>query len=316
MKLKLKLVLLAVLAIVMVIVFLFGQMGSNWTYILSRRLVKVAAMVLTAVAIGVSTVVFQTITNNRILTPSIIGLDSLYLLLQTIIIFIYGSTSLTFAHKQLNFLLSLTLMMLFSLLLSSYLFRRERQDLYRLLLIGIVLGTFFGSLSTFMQVLLDPNEFLNLQGRMFASLNQVNGDVLVLSLIVMGGLIGYGLRLVKYLDVLALGREQAINLGLDYYGMVKRWLIIISMLVSVATALVGPITFLGLLVANVTYQVLKTYRHVALLWGVIWISIIALVGGQLVVERVFAFATPLSVIINFVGGAYFLYLLIKERTVW
>jgi len=300
----------------MVIVFLFGQMGSNWSYILSRRLVKVAAMVLTAVAIGVSTVVFQTITNNRILTPSIIGLDSLYLLLQTIIIFIYGSTSLTFAHKQLNFLLSLTLMMLFSLLLSSYLFRRERQDLYRLLLIGIVLGTFFGSLSTFMQVLLDPNEFLNLQGRMFASLNQVNGDVLVLSLIVMGGLIGYGLRLVKYLDVLALGREQAINLGLDYYGVVKRWLMIISLLVSVATALVGPITFLGLLVANVTYQVLKTYRHVALLWGVIWISIIALVGGQLVVERVFAFATPLSVIINFVGGAYFLYLLIKERTVW
>lgn len=316
MKPKSKLVLLAVLAIVMVIVFLFGQMGSNWTYILSRRLMKVAAMVLTAVAIGVSTVVFQTITNNRILTPSIIGLDSLYLLLQTIIIFIYGSTSLTFAHKQLNFLLSLTLMMLFSLLLSSYLFRRERQDLYRLLLIGIVLGTFFGSLSTFMQVLLDPNEFLNLQGRMFASLNQVNGDVLVLSLIVMGGLIGYGLRLVKYLDVLALGREQAINLGLDYYGVVKRWLMIISLLVSVATALVGPITFLGLLVANVTYQVLKTYRHVALLWGVIWISIIALVGGQLVVERVFAFATPLSVIINFVGGAYFLYLLIKERTVW
>ncbi|MFO7248296.1 MAG: iron chelate uptake ABC transporter family permease subunit [Bacillota bacterium] len=316
MKPKSKLVLLAVLAIVMVIVFLFGQMGSNWSYILSRRLVKVAAMVLTAVAIGVSTVVFQTITNNRILTPSIIGLDSLYLLLQTIIIFIYGSTSLTFAHKQLNFLLSLTLMMLFSLLLSSYLFRRERQDLYRLLLIGIVLGTFFGSLSTFMQVLLDPNEFLNLQGRMFASLNQVNGDVLVLSLIVMGGLIGYGLRLVKYLDVLALGREQAINLGLDYYGVVKRWLMIISLLVSVATALVGPITFLGLLVANVTYQVLKTYRHVALLWGVIWISIIALVGGQLVVERVFAFATPLSVIINFVGGAYFLYLLIKERTVW
>ncbi|GAB6936299.1 petrobactin ABC transporter permease YclO [Calditerricola yamamurae] len=316
MKPKSKLVLLAVLAIVMVIVFLFGQMGSNWTYILSRRLVKVAAMVLTAVAIGVSTVVFQTITNNRILTPSIIGLDSLYLLLQTIIIFIYGSTSLTFAHKQLNFFLSLTLMMLFSLLLSSYLFRLERQDLYRLLLIGIVLGTFFGSLSTFMQVLLDPNEFLNLQGRMFASLNQVNGDVLVLSLIVMGGLIGYGLRLVKYLDVLALGREQAINLGLDYYGLVKRWLMIISLLVSVATALVGPITFLGLLVANVTYQVLKTYRHVALLWGVIWISIIALVGGQLVVERVFAFATPLSVIINFVGGAYFLYLLIKERTVW
>lgn len=316
MKPERKLVLLTVLALGMVLVFLFEDIGSNWGYILPRRLVKVAAMVLTAVAIGVSTIAFQTITNNRILTPSVIGLDSLYLLLQTAVVFVYGSTSPAFSYKQVNYLLCLFLMVLFSLLLHHYLFRREQQDIYRLLLIGVVLGTFFGSLSTIMQVLLDPNEFLTLQGRLFASVNRVNQDVLGLSVAVLAAAMGYAWPLVKYLDVIALGRDHAINLGIDYHRIVKRWLMIISMLVSVATALVGPLTFFGLIVANVTHQVLKVYQHATLLWGVVWISIIALVGGQWVVERVFEFATPLSVIINFVGGAYFLYLLFKERTVW
>ena len=50
-------------------------------------------MAITGVAIAYSTVIFQTITHNRILTPSIMGLDSLYLLVQTVVIFFLGSKS-------------------------------------------------------------------------------------------------------------------------------------------------------------------------------------------------------------------------------
>ncbi|GEN32931.1 hypothetical protein ADA01nite_03910 [Aneurinibacillus danicus] len=126
----------------------------------------------------------------------------------------------------------------------------------------------------------------------------------------------YFLRFAKYLDVLSLGREQAINLGIDYDHVVKRLLIIIAILISIATALVGPITFLGLLVANVAYEFLKTYKHKYLIVGSIFISIIALLGGQLIVERVFTFSTTLSVIINFIGGVYFIYLLLRENKSW
>ncbi|OBZ13715.1 iron chelate uptake ABC transporter family permease subunit [Bacillus sp. FJAT-26390] len=310
---KLKLSLLAVLAVALIAVFLFIHLGPNWDYALPRRLKKVLAIVITGGAIAYSTMIFQTITNNRILTPSIIGLDSLYMLIQTFVVFAFGSMSLPSTNKHLNFFISVALMIAFVAVLYKLLFKKEGRNLYFLLLIGLVLGTLFGSMSTFMQVLIDPNEFLIVQGKMFASFNNVNTDLLVISIIIIALIAIYATRLSKYLDVMSLGKEHAVNLGIPYDYVVKRMLVIVAILIAVSTALVGPITFLGLLVVNVAYPFMRTYRHSYLIPGAMLISIIALVGGQLIVERVFSFETTISVIINFVGGAYFLYLLLREK---
>ncbi|WP_088036497.1 iron chelate uptake ABC transporter family permease subunit [Evansella clarkii] len=311
---RIKITLLAVFSVVLIAVFMFTNLGTNLSYILPRRGMIVLAIVLTGATIAFSTIIFQTITNNRILTPSILGLDSLYLLIQTVIIFSFGSTSLTAADKNINFFLSVGIMVLFAGVFFKLLFRGQgARNIYFLLLVGIILGTFFGSLSTFMQVLIDPNEFMIIQDRMFASFNNVNTDILMVAIVMIVLVVIYFLRFVKYLDVLSLGKEQAVNLGVDYDYVVKRLLVIIAILVSISTALVGPITFLGLLVANVTYEFLKTFKHSQLIWGSILISIIALVGGQLIVDRVFTFSTTLSVIINFVGGVYFIYLLLRGK---
>lgn len=167
-----------------------------------------------------------------------------------------------------------------------------------------------------MQVLIDPNEFQIVQDKMFASFNNIKTDLLVLATVLILLVSLYFARFMKYLDVLALGRDQAVNLGVDYDYVVKRLLVVVAILISVATALVGPITFLGLLVVNVTYEFLKTFRHIYLIFGSIFIAIIALVGGQFIVERIFTFSTTLSVIINFIGGVYFIYLLLKENKSW
>jgi len=167
-----------------------------------------------------------------------------------------------------------------------------------------------------MQVLIDPNEFQIVQGKMFASVNNVRTELLVTSIIGILLVLAYVYKELKLLDVLSLGREEAINLGVDYDKVVKKLLIVIAILVSISTALVGPITFLGLLVVNVARECLRTYRHKYLIAGSIFISIIALVGGQLIVERLFEFNTTLSVIVNFVGGVYFIYLLLKESKAW
>jgi len=161
-------------------------------------------------------------------------------------------------------------------------------------------------------VLIDPNEFQIVQDRMFASFNNVNGDLVWLSLFVIGMVIFIGWRSIPYLDVLSLGRETAINLGVSYDKIVKQMLVISAVLISVSTALVGPITFFGLIVANLSYQFFKTYKHSILISGAALMSVIALVGGQWVVERIFTFSTTLSVIINFIGGVYFIYLLLRE----
>lgn len=309
---RIKLLILSIAAITLISIFLFYQTGGNWDYILPRRITKILAIVLTGYSIAVSTVIFQTITNNRILTPSILGLDSLYLLVQTVIIFVLGSMNAAVMNPNINFILSIVFMVLFTSILYKILFKKEgNNNIYFLLLVGLIFGTFFQSISSFMQVLIDPNEFLIVQDKMFASFNNVQVELLVFAGVLVIFLSLYLFRFFKYLDVLGLGRDEAVNLGVPYDRVVKQLLIIVAIFISISTALVGPITFLGLLVVNIAYEMFKTYKHSYLLVGSSLISIVVLVGGLLLVERLFTFSTTLSVIINFIGGTYFLYLLLK-----
>ncbi len=187
------------------------------------------------------------------------------------------------------------------------------KNIFTLLLVGVVCGTLFESLTTFMQVLIDPVEFQVVQDKMQASFNNVNTDLLFISSIVIIICMGYVYDYLKILDVMSLGREQAINLGVDYDRVMKKMLVVIVLLTSVATALVGPITFLGLLVVNISRQLISSYKHSMLGISTILISVIALIGGQLLVEQLMDFGVSVSVIINFIGGIYFIYLVMKER---
>ncbi|WP_182014041.1 iron chelate uptake ABC transporter family permease subunit [Bacillus licheniformis] len=310
---KQKMLVLIVIAAVCIGLFLFYGLPSVWEYALPRRFAKVFAIIIVGTAIAYSSMIFQTITNNRILTPSILGLDSLYVLLQTGIIFFFGAAKLADLGKNGNFLLSTGLMVCFSFVLFFLMFRRGGRHIFLLLLVGIVFGTLFRSLSSFMQMLIDPNEFQVVQNKMFASFNNLNTDILVLASLVILAILVYVWRFNPYFDVISLGRDQAVNLGIDYDRTVKKMLIVVAVLVSVSTALVGPITFLGLLVVNVAREVFKTYKHSVLIPGAVLFSIIALVGGQFIVEKLFGLTVTLVVIIDFIGGIYFIYLLLKER---
>lgn len=285
---------------------------ENYEYFLSKRISKLIAIILTASSIAFSSLIFQTITNNKILTPSVLGLDSLYILIQTVIVFILGQGSIFMNNPHVNFLVSVAFMILFSMLLFKLLLGRESNNIFFLLLTGIIFGTLFKSLSSYMQFIIDPNEFLVIQGNMFASFNNINTNILAICTIILIAVIAYVYSYSEVLDVISLGREEAINLGIDYDKVLKRMLFIVCLLVSVSTALAGPLTFLGLLVVNITYQFIKTYKHKYLMIGSMLISIVLLIGGQLVVEKVLNFNTTLSVIINFIGGVYFIYILLKE----
>ncbi len=313
---KKKIYFLSILLLILITLFLIiGLNSKNWQYALSRRIPKIIAIILTGSSIAFSSMIFQTITNNNILTPSVLGLDSLYMFFQTFIVFVFGSNNLAKIGNNFNFILSVIFMVIFSVILFKILFKKEGTDIFFLLLLGLVCGTFFQSLSSFMQVLIDPNEFSIVQNKMFASFNNVNTNILWLALVGIFLAIVYTYKNLNSLDVLSLGRDNAINLGVDYDGTIKKMLIVISILVSVSTALVGPITFLGLLVVNITREFFKTYKHKYLIIGSMLVSSIALVGGQLLAERVTNFSTPISVIINFAGGTYFIFLLLKESKI-
>ncbi|MDG2944821.1 iron chelate uptake ABC transporter family permease subunit, partial [Exercitatus varius] len=145
----------------------------------------------------------------------------------------------------------------------------------------------------------------------FASFNRINIHILWLAAAVLLAGVLITLRYLRYFDVLCLGRDAAINLGVPYQRLTKRLLILVAVLVSVSTALVGPLTFLGLLVMNLTFEFMPTHKHKILIPAAMLISVITLLVGQVLVSQVFTFNTTLSIIINFVGGVYFIYLLLR-----
>lgn len=312
---KNKKVLLISVVLIGIFSVLFLTYGVNFKFIdyaLSLRVPKLMAIFLTGFCIAVSSVIFQTIVNNNILTPSVLGLDSLYVLLQTTVVFMVGVDSILIRDKNLNFIVSVLGMIVLSFVLYKVLFEKNGNNIFFMLLVGMIFGTLFSSLSNFMQIMIDPNEFDALQSRINASFLTVNIDIIRISavMIVISVIAMY--KDFKYLDVMSLGKDQAINLGVDYDRLVKKLMIFIAILVSISTALVGPITFLGLLVVNLSRQLVTTYKHSYLILSAILISILTLIAGQFFVERIFSFTTTIATIINFVGGIYFIYLLLKE----
>ena len=305
----------ALIAVFSALFLIIGVSFEHFEYAMDQRIPKLIAIVITGFCIAFSSIVFQTITNNNILTPSVLGLDSLYILVQTIIIFLVGVDNTLITNKSNNFLLSVAVMVIASFILYKKLFEKANNNIFFLLLVGMVFGTLFKSLSTFMQVVIDPNEYSALQNNLYASFGNVNTNILFIAGIIIIALVPFIYDDIKSLDVISLGKEHAINLGVNYDKVVKKMMIVVAILVSVSTALVGPITFLGLLVTNVTKQIFRTYKHSYLICASILISILTLVSGQFLVERVFTFTTTISVIINFIGGVYFIYLLLKESRV-
>ncbi|MEM7445092.1 MAG: iron chelate uptake ABC transporter family permease subunit [Pseudomonadota bacterium] len=305
------LVILAIGAAASITAFMTIGANGQWGFVLPFRGTKVVAMVLVGFAIAVSTVLFQTITQNRILTPSIMGFDALYLLVQTSVVFFIGSSALVDVDPRFRFAAEVAIMLVFALLLYRFLFSGGLRGLHLLVLVGVVFGVLFRSLGNLMQRLIDPNEFAILQDRFFASFNRVDNDLLAISAILVLGVTAIGWRWRHRFDVLALGREVSISLGVDHQRAVTGVLILVTILVSVSTALVGPVTFFGLLVANLAYLMIPSHRHMLILPAAALLAVIALIGGQLVLERVFGLDTALSIIIEFIGGILFIVLLLR-----
>lgn len=304
------------IAITVVIAGLYLIIGIDFEifqYQFTSRLRKLILMILVGGAIAASVVIFQAITTNRLLTPSIMGLDAVYMFVKVLIVFVFGVQSVFVTNLYISFLISLIVMIGFSLLLFQGIFRIGNVSVYLILLVGIILGTFFRSITGFLELIINPEDFLAVQSAMFANFDASNTKLVTLCGVILIILIMITVYAIPYLDVLLLGRDQAINLGISYQTLTRILLILVAILVSISTALVGPITFLGLLTINLAHELMKTYQHKYILPATICISWISLFLAQAIVENFFEATTQVSIIIDLVGGSYFIYLLIKRR---
>ncbi|WP_245581271.1 iron chelate uptake ABC transporter family permease subunit [Propionicicella superfundia] len=290
----------------------FGSTGF-WR-IAELRATSLVIIVVVAFCQAIATVSFHTVTNNRIITPSIMGFESLYRLVQTSAVFFLGAAGIIAVQGVWQFVLQVALMVAFAAGLYGWLLSGKYANLQIMLLIGVILGGGLGALASFMQRLLTPTEFDLLTARLIGSIANADASYLAVS-VPLAAAAGATLWLgAGRLNVLGLGRDTAINLGADHRRQTIVVLLLVSVLMAVSTSLVGPMTFFGFLVAMIAYQLADTYDH-RLIFPVAWLTgFVVLAGAYFVLKNVFYAQGAVGVIIEIVGGSFFLaYILRKGR---
>jgi len=303
-----RLTFVAAAALMSCVAYMSIGLRGDMAFVLELRGLRLGAMLVVGVAVAVSTVVFQTISANRILTPSIMGLDALYILCQTALVFMLTGLGYSGIDPMIAFAGNAAIMIAMALLLFLPMLR-QRADLTMLLLVGVVLGVLFRSLTSMLARMIDPNEFAVLQGAVFASFASVQPDTLLVAGIITISGAGIAWRMRNVLDVVSLGADAATGLGVEWGKTVTALLILVSILVAASTALVGPLAFLGLLVSAIAVRVANSERHSVLLPTACGVSIIVLVGGQTTLQHLVGGVGTLSLIVEFAGGLVFLAML-------
>lgn len=298
---------------VLALVFVFLGSGLDVDYVIPKRIARLTAMLIGGVAIAWSSITFQTLTGNRILTPAIMGYEAVYLLLQALLVLFLGTYSTVLLGSTGNFLLSVLLMLAYSWCIHRGLLRDGKSDVYFLLLIGLVLTMVISTLAQFVQLKVSPGEFSVLLGFSQASFNRAQPQELIFSGLLVTAVCLVGLKTMATLDVLSLGRDQAMSLGVDYRRSVRLHLGLIAALVAISTSLLGPTAFMGVFVANITYALARTFRHRVTLALGSAIAVALFIAAQLLVEHVFNYKTTVGILINLVCGGYFLMLMVRSR---
>lgn len=304
---------LVTLAIIILILYVIWGDGLAYPLIMKLRMRKVIIFLLVGISSSVATIAFQCVVNSRFLTPGILGIEAFYRLIQTLLFFFGYSIFQTTLGPVAQFSLVVGVMVLCFWGLSRYSWHNISYDLHTILLIGMVLGMLFSSASTFFQVLMDPNEYDRLQMKLFPTFQNVDTTVLIFAILLLVPIFISLWRNRKTLEVLRMGNEQAVNLGIDTNKEIKKVFLQIVILSAISAALVGPMTFLGFTTANLAYLLFQTYRMDILLVATSLLGFIALLVGQFIVEQIFQFQTNASIIIEWFGGILFFSLLWKER---
>lgn len=301
--------------ILLALIFVFVGSGFDFNYVIPKRLIRLVTIILGGICVAISSIIFQTLVSNRILTPAIMGYEAVYLLWQALLLLIGGTYGLVLLGSNGNFMISLILMLLYSWLIQRYLLSKDGRDVYLLLLFGLVFSIVIGTLTQFVQLRISPGEFSVFQGLSYASFNRASPEILIYSYIAVCLVLIMGLRNIALLDVLALGREQSISLGIDHAHYLKFYLALIAILVAVSTSLIGPTAFMGVFIANMTYALVKKQKHKITLAVGCGIAIIVFLIAQILVEHFFNYKTTVSILVNLVCGIYFLTLMVRTRGV-
>jgi len=281
--------------------------------VIKRRQNAIIAMAIAAICQAVGSVLFQSVTSNRIITPSILGFEAIYSTVNTAIMYFLGISGFMAIGGKRFFIFQIILMVGICLLLFMGIFNKKDGNIELMLLIGVILGQGLRSIAAFMRRLLSPSEFDILQAKLFASVNNSDSQYFALSIGIIFVVVAAIFLNTNKINVISLGKDVATNLGLNHKKATFLSLIAVAILISISTALVGPMTFYGFLVATLTYELAKTYDHKYLLIMAILLAFVILSGSYFIMNHIFNANGVVSVLIELIGGIAFLMLIFKEE---
>lgn len=280
--------------------------------IAQSRITTVLVIAVVAAAHSFATVAFHTVTFNRIVTPSILGFEALYGLINTAAVFFLGAAGATVTRGIVSYFFQVVVMVAFATLLYSWLLGSRFTNVHTMLLVGVVMGAGLASLTTFMQRMLDPNEFDVLTARLMGNISNASTEYLPYAIPIVAVVAFWILARARRMDTLALGSSVATSLGLHHRRETIKVLVAVSILMAMTTSLVGPMTFLGFLVATLAYSIADTYSHRAILPIAFLLGFVLLTGAYFVLRHIFYAQGAVTIIVELIGGLVFLIVIMRK----
>lgn len=282
----------------------------HYTLLTEFRIPRLVMALIAGSGLAVCGLLLQTMLNNPLAGPSMLGLTSGSHLMVALAIMASGVLSGTLLDVSVT-VASAIGSLVFGVIILLIAGRLRSQ--VSLLLVGILLGTFVSALTSILLVKSDPSALKAFTLWSFGSLQQVSlGQLPFVTGVGMVG-IASTFFLVKPLNVLQLGERQATVLGVNIRR--TQWLIlaIVSLLTGLVTAFCGPIAFVGLIVPNVVRMLYKTTKHRTLLAGcILFGAILLLVCDILVVVLEDVLVLPINTITSLLGAPVAIVLLFKK----
>lgn len=274
------------------------------------RLPRIILAVLTGSLLSMAGAVYQAIFQNPMADPYVIGISSGAAFGATIaIIFLPPMMLLGNSIVSLAAFLSAILTSILVYFISK---TKRGVDTFSLLLTGVVISTVLSSFISLM-MLAHQDEAMKIMIWTMGSFNAKSWNHVITILIptVIG--IFFTIYHGKDLNVLVMGEEEAMTMGLDTKRLKRNMLLICALLTSIAVSVSGIIGFVGLIVPHFIRLIFGSEHKFLLKASFVFGAIFMLLSDTIARSLIDGFEVPVGIITSLIGGPLFLILLVRYR---
>jgi len=274
------------------------------------RLPRILLAILVGAMLSISGVAFQGVLRNPLADPYILGVSSGGALgAATTMLFIHQLTLLgAYTTPFFAFIGSILTLGIVILLANS----DKLQKNETLILAGVVVQALTGAILSFLMVIADEKLQSIVFWMMGSLANRDWNDFFILLPYFFIGTI-YILIQFRELNVMALGEQAAVHLGVDVQKKKKMILVAGALLASSAVSVVGIIGFVGLVVPHIMRLVVGANHRILIPVSTLAGAIFLLWSDTLARTIIPSREIPIGVITAFIGAPFFAYLLIKKQ---